>query len=66
MFDMNDRVITPQGPGKIAFKRMRSPDFNTVEAYSVILDSKVEASKLPPFPNVNGTIFPANEVKGET
>lgn len=65
MFDTNDRVITNRGPGKVMSRRMRSPTYAEVESYSVILDSKVEASKHPPFPQVNGTSFPAEEVREE-
>lgn len=62
MFDMYDRVVTPHGPGKVAYRRMKAPNYCEVECYSVILDSKVEASKFPPFPQISGTIFSANEV----
>jgi len=62
MFDMNDRVTTPKGNGKVAYRRMRSPDYIEVEAYSVILDSAMEAANLPPFPSITGTIFSAKDV----
>lgn len=65
MFDTNDRVMTGKGPGKVAYRRMRGPTYMEVECYSVVLDSKVEASKHPPFPQVNGTTFPAEEVREE-
>ena len=66
MFDTNDRVMTNKGPGKVAYRRMSGPLYVEVECYSIILDSKVEASKQPPFPQVNGTTFPAEEVREET
>lgn len=66
MFDKGDRVNTPQGPGKVVYRRMdHLGDINQVAAYSVALDHKVEACNHPPFPSYSGTIFPAGEVKPE-
>ena len=35
-----DRVNTAWGPGTVAYVRMASPDYTTVDAVSVVLDSK--------------------------
>ena len=62
MFDKGDRVMTPQGPGVVIYRRMAGPDYRNVEAYSVCLDHKKAASEKPPFPSYTGTVFPAEEV----
>lgn len=65
MFDKGNRVMTPQGAGEIASKRMAPPTFTEVQAYSVILDHKKKESERPPFPSYNGTTFPASDVEPE-
>lgn len=63
MFDKGDRVLTPEGPGTVAYKRMKGPTYAEVECYSVCLDHKKAACEQPPFPSYTGTIFPAELVK---
>jgi hypothetical protein len=62
MFDKDDRVMTTKGAGIVAYRRMRAPEYSEVEAYSIALDDKVEATKHPPFPSYTGTILPAEDV----
>lgn len=65
MFDSGTRVKTPKGNGKIAYCRMKGPNYYEVECYSVVLDTSVAASKLPPFPKYAATIFPASDITKE-
>lgn len=65
MFDKGDRVMTPLGPGAVAYRRMAPPTYSEVEVYSVCLDSKKAESEKPPFPSYTGTIFKADQVKEE-
>lgn len=65
VFDRNERVITPLGPGKVISRMMKPPYYTEVASYSVLLDSKVAASEKPPFPTANGTTFKAEDVKEE-
>ena len=51
-----DIVLTPQGFGKVAYIRMRSPNYSEIEAVSVVLDSKMWET------GYTGTIFPSSEV----
>lgn len=51
-----DRVQTPHGAGTVAYVRMGPPDFATVHAVSVVLDSR------RPDPRYTGTILPAEHV----
>jgi hypothetical protein len=46
-----DAVMTPLGPGRVAYVRMAPPDYLTAAAVSVILDGQT-----------TGTIFPAEKV----
>jgi hypothetical protein len=64
IFEKNDRVKTPLGPGVVVYKRYGSND-NEVAAYSVALDHKVAATQVPPFPSYSGTIFAAHDVSSE-
>lgn len=61
-FEERDRVMTPEGAGSIVYRRMAPPNYNEVEAYSVCLDSKKEASEKPPFASYTGTVYPAEKV----
>ena len=61
-FDKGDPVMTPSGPGTVVYKRMASPDYTTVQMYSVALESRVAESAKPPFPSYSGTAFPADQV----
>jgi hypothetical protein len=65
IFDKGDRVSTPAGTGTILYRRMAAPDYNSVAAYSVCLDTKKIESEKPPFPFYSGTIFKAEEVSQE-
>jgi hypothetical protein len=55
-----DRVNTPHGAGNVAYVRMNPPDFTTIAAVSVVLDSKRSN------PSYTGTIMPAEHVTKET
>jgi hypothetical protein len=61
-FEAGDTVMTPYGKAEVVYKRMGGPDANEVVAYSVLVESKVEAMDKPPFPSYNGTIVPAKDV----
>lgn len=63
MFDRGDKVMTPMGPGTVVYRRMASPSYAEVDAYSVALDHKVAEAQKPPFPSYSGTVFPAEQVK---
>jgi hypothetical protein len=65
IFKAKDRVKTPYGVGSIIYTRMAAPNYNEVAAYSVCLDSKLNASRLPPFPFYNGTMCSPEEVEVE-
>lgn len=62
IFSKGQRVRTRLGEGSVVYVRLRYPDYQEAEAYSVCLDSKKALSEQPPFPNYTGTIFAANEV----
>lgn len=62
-FEVDQRVITPQGPGKVVYKRYNGSE---VHVYSVALDYRVLESVKPPFPHYKGTVFPAREVVAQT
>jgi hypothetical protein len=64
IFEKNDRVKTPLGPGVVVYKRYGSND-TEVAAYSVALDHKVAESEKPPFPSYTGTIFATHDVSSE-
>lgn len=51
------RVVTPLGPGGVAYVRMAAPNYATPEAVSVVLDARRAD------PNYSGTIFPAADVR---
>ena len=38
MFEHGDKVNTPLGKGRIAYRRMKGENFSEVEAYSVVLN----------------------------
>ena len=57
ILDTGVRVLTPNGPGTIAYKRMKAPSYSEPDIYSVKLDSKKG------FPLYSGTIFPAEQIK---
>lgn len=61
-FDKGDRVNTPLGAGSVIYSRMAGPDYCSVAAYSVCLDSRKAESEQPPFPSYSGTVFPAEQV----
>jgi len=56
-FDRGDSVMTPLGPGKVAYKRMEPPNYSEVAVYSVNLDTKASDW------GYSGTIFKADEVQ---
>lgn len=66
IFDKGDRVMTPDGPGSVVFRRMGGSFYADVKAYSVCLDHKKAESEKPPFPSYTGTMYPASDVKEET
>ena len=59
MFDQFDRVLTPEGPGTVVYKRMNPPDYCEPAAYSVRLDSPAAPYHTPGA----GTVFPAEKVR---
>ena len=52
-----DRVLTPLGPGTVAYVRMAPPDYREVEAVSVVLDGIRDR-----WPNYTGSTFPVDKV----
>jgi hypothetical protein len=58
-YRLGDRVRTPYGAGTVAYVRMSPPDFRTIAAVSVVLDSRRAD------PRYTGTIVPANQVQPE-
>lgn len=52
-----DEVITPCGPGKVAWVRMAGPDYLIPQAVSVMLDSKKNHI------TYTGTVFPAGDIR---
>lgn len=52
-----DRVLTPSGPGTIAYIRMAPPDYTRAEAVSVVLDAKRNTA------GYGGSIFAADQVR---
>lgn len=63
MFDKDDRVSTPQGPGTVVYRLMSSSDFSKVSAYSVCLDARKQKEIKSPFTSYTGTIIPAAQVQ---
>jgi len=59
-FDQGDRVMTPGGVGTVKYRRMGSPDYSEVVAYSVVLD---HANHNPLY---TGSLYPAKEVSKAT
>lgn len=57
MFHKGDRVMTPDGPGEVVYKRMSPPTYSQAEVYSVCLDSKRGQG------TYTGTIYKAEQVK---
>lgn len=55
-FTRGERVMTPNGPGRVNYVRMAPPDFSKVEAVSVVLDRHLDR------PSYAGTIYPAGNV----
>jgi hypothetical protein len=53
------RVNTPLGPGSLAYVRYGGPDYRTIAAASVVLDSRRDDALRG---NYTGTIFPATDV----
>jgi hypothetical protein len=62
MFDSGDKVNTKFGFGTVISRRMASPTYSTVAAYSVSLDDKRRESEQPPFRSYSGTVIPAEDV----
>jgi len=58
-FIKGDRVMTPQGPGEIVYKRMKPPTYGEVDVYSVCLDSKKGQG------TYTGTIYKAEQIGPE-
>jgi len=58
-FNRNDRVITPHGPGTVAYRRMEAPDYTKAVSYSVILDHKKD------LPGYTGSTYSADQVTKE-
>ena len=54
-FTADDRVLTPQGPGVVVYRRMAPPNYVQAEAYSVRLDGRDHV----------GTMFAAADVSAE-
>jgi hypothetical protein len=61
-YSTGDRVTTPDGPGYIMAKRLGSPSYDYIDAYSVMLDSRRQATILPPFPPYSGNTYPVDKV----
>lgn len=59
VFLAGDRVVTPLGPGRVAYVRMAAPDYTQVQAVAVVLDSEQTN------PTYTGTIFAATDVVPE-
>jgi hypothetical protein len=55
-FQVGDHVVTPDGPGRVAFWRFGPPTYTQVVAYSVKLDARQEEY------NYSGTMYPADRV----
>lgn len=55
-FTKDQRVNTPQGPGKVVYIRMAPPDYSEAIAVSVALDSRQKD------PTYTGTIFKTEDV----
>ena len=56
-FRQGDRVLTPLGPGGVAYQRMAAPDYREAEAVSVVLDARRTDI------HYAGTIFRAGDVR---
>jgi len=59
MFDLGQRVVTPDGSGEVAYRRMTPPNYCEVDVYSVKLDSKKD------HPTYSGTIYKSAQVHKE-
>lgn len=59
VYEAQERVITPEGPGTVIYKRMKPPEYSEVAAYSVKLDSRKD------HPNYHGTIYAPDQLKPE-
>lgn len=59
VFEAQARVITPEGPGTVIYKRMKPPEYSQVAAYSVRLDSRKD------HPGYFGTIYTPDQLKEE-
>jgi hypothetical protein len=58
-FEQGQRVVTPHGPGAVAYVRMAAPDYARPEAYSVVLDSQRNR------PGYAGSMYSAKDVHAE-
>jgi hypothetical protein len=58
MFDKDDRVMTPQGPGTVKYRRMAPPEYSKPASYSVLLDPENRPKVL----GYSGTIFAAEKI----
>lgn len=55
-FLAGDRVLTPEGPATVLYRRMSALDFGRVAAYSVRLDSKADQ------PGYTGSAYAAAQI----
>ena len=62
MFETQDRVMTPKGPGVVIARRMAAPDYKKVETYGVILDASAAANRYPPYPPLERINLPPDQV----
>lgn len=58
-FRDGDRVRTPDGAGRVVYRRLAPPDFGTVAAYSVHLDVRGEDQ------GYCGSVYAAADVQAE-
>ena len=59
-YTRGQRVVTPDGPGTVAYVRMASPYFSTVAAVSVALDTKRG------LPGYTGSVYPSRDILPST
>ena len=56
IFEKGQEVKTPLGYGRVAFQRMKPPDYREAEAVSVVLNDRVNIK------GYQGTMFAADSV----
>lgn len=56
-FEQGQKVVTPLGPGRVAYQMLKPPEYNEAVSVSVILDSKRN------YISYSGTKFPAEQVE---